>query len=504
MQTIPFISWDFIHSGACAWSDDERRVPCDVPHGIELQVEPARISQPILEADRPWEANNVSWVQVMQDNDLYRMWYGVSARHEGKSEYLCYAESDDGLDWRKPELGIVEVDGSAANNIVWEARGASHCCVFRDPSAPEDARYRCLTLSVWCEGDNGEEIHEDEALRRLNVNNTAARGTPPLPVELKMHMVGLNSPDGLHWTKIEKPILDEWHDSHNICRYDEAKGKYVGYFRAFYQGRRAVGYAETEDFENWPPTRVIHHQIISDKPGDSVYSFAYTKYPGSPHIHLMFPAMYDLSDDGIEGHLAVSTDGVNWSRHTGTAAIPRGKPGEPHEAFVYPGPDLLCFHDETRFRVPVRAGCRYHNRGYNKTFDKGEAGTFFAWAEWTEHRLAGIHAAEEGAFTVGMQCGDRLLANFRTEPDGWVRFELVDRVTWPPVQADSLEGYRFEDTEPINGDETHACVSWRDQNALPDMKGVFVRVRLCKATLFSLTMYGVDDPGVRDDPRYPV
>jgi len=36
------------------------------------------------------------------------------------------------------------------------------------------------------------------------------------------------------------------------------------------------------------------------------------------------------------------------------------------------------------------------------------------------------------------------------------------------------------------------------------MKGVFVRVRLCKATLFSLTMYGVDEPAVRDDPRYPV
>ena len=31
---------------------------------------------------------------------------------------LCYAESDDGIHWRKPKLGICDFKGSKANNIV--------------------------------------------------------------------------------------------------------------------------------------------------------------------------------------------------------------------------------------------------------------------------------------------------------------------------------------------------------------------------------------------------
>ena len=30
----------------------------------------------------------------------------------------CYAESKDGIHWKKPELGLVEFNGSKANNIV--------------------------------------------------------------------------------------------------------------------------------------------------------------------------------------------------------------------------------------------------------------------------------------------------------------------------------------------------------------------------------------------------
>ncbi|MCJ8331317.1 MAG: hypothetical protein HRT89_15720, partial [Lentisphaeria bacterium] len=238
-----------------------------------------------------------------------------------------------------------------------------------------------------------------------------------------------------------------------------------------------------------------------------VYSFAYTKYPEIPHIHLMFPAMYDLTDDGIEGHLAVSLDGVNWARHTEKAIIPRGKPGEPHEALVYPGPDLIAFPKEGKFRVPVRAGDCFHNKSYNDTFDKSENGTFFAWAEWTEHRLAGIYAAEEGTFTIGIKCGDRLLANYRTEPDGWIKFELIDRVTWPPVEVDGLEGYRFADMQAMSGDETHGIVRWGESDGLPDIQGqssIHVRIWLYKATIFSMTMYGADDPGIADDPRFPL
>jgi len=36
-------------------------------------------------------------------------------------EVTCYAESEDGIHWVKPELGLVEFNGSKANTSSWTA-----------------------------------------------------------------------------------------------------------------------------------------------------------------------------------------------------------------------------------------------------------------------------------------------------------------------------------------------------------------------------------------------
>jgi len=507
MHTVPLLSWDFIHVGALAWTDAREPVPCDVPKGLELRVEPACKTRPLFDVDRPWEQGRLAWAQVMEDGNRYRLWYGLINDGVPQRELLCYAESDDGLTWRKPELGIVEISGCTQNNVVFAGPGAVHFCIAKCPHETPEKRYRCMYFKSWWEGEPGEEIDSAEGHRRLDAKNAAKDGENVPPVSLHGKMLGMNSPDGLHWTPIEKPILDEWHDTHNICVYDEATGLYRAYLRGFYGGRRAIAYAETEDFENWPPSRVIHHHVIDDGPDESLYSNAYTRYPGRPDIHLMFPAIYHQGSDTTYGQLAVGMDGVNWSRFTRQAIIPHGAPGEPDEDKVCPEPELLRFADEGKFRLLCHCGNRHHNEAYNQALPGGEAHSFYIWAEWPEDRLAGIHASGDGELTLNMQtCGDRLLANFRTEPDGWARFELVDRLVWPPQQWPGIEGFRFEDMEPMTGDETHAPVCWSGSPDLSKLNGqsVAIRVRLRKATLFSVTMYGVDEPLVQDDPRYPV
>ena len=503
MKIVPLISWDAVLTGACHWTNERQCVPCDTPGGVELRVEPASKSAPLVREDKPWEADRLAWGQVMRDGGLYRMWYGVSAT----PPLLCYAESNDAMTWRKPELGLVEYDGSTANNICYRGLGANHFSVFIDPTAPPQARYRCMIFKSWWEGAPGEVIDGEEGMRRLNARNAAASGEEVLPVALKGVMAGLNSPDGLRWTPIEKPILEEWHDTHNICLYDEAAGKYRAYLRGGYGGRRAISYSETDDFEHWPPSRVIHHQLVTDEPGASLYSNCYTRYPDVAGVHLMFPANYHLDTDKVDGELAVSMDGLNWTRHTRAPIVPCGAPGDVDEAHVYPEPDLLRFRDEGKFRLLCRVGNCYHNEAYNDLLKARERQGAYQWAEWQEDRLAGVRAEEEGVFTIHMQpCGERMMANFRTEPDGWVKFELVDRVAWPPIPWDGIEGYRFDDMTPLTGDQTHCPVTWQGRADLSALKGksVAVRVRLCKATLFSITMYGADDEIAREDPRYPV
>ncbi len=78
---------------------------------------------------------------VLCDGGKFRMWY--YACHWGKNPDwparmmqqvakpaagelfqgpLCYAESDDGITWRKPVLGQVLFKGSRANNARWRCR----------------------------------------------------------------------------------------------------------------------------------------------------------------------------------------------------------------------------------------------------------------------------------------------------------------------------------------------------------------------------------------------
>jgi len=239
MHTVPLLSWDFIHVGALAWTDDRNPLACDVPRGIELRVEPATKTDPILTADRQWEQRLV-WAQVMQGDGLYRMWYGVIRRTMLPREILCYAESEDGLTWKKPELGIVAVDGSTANNVVFAGPGAVHFCIARCPHETPEKRYRCMYFKSWWEGEPGEELDSAEGHRRLDAKNAAKEGENVPPVSLHGKMLGMNSPDGLHWTPIEKPILDEWHDTHNICVYDEATGLYRAYLRPSPMRKRKI------------------------------------------------------------------------------------------------------------------------------------------------------------------------------------------------------------------------------------------------------------------------
>lgn len=516
MRITPLISWDFVHVGACKWTDDRQRIPCDTPSGIELKVEPATKSDPIIPGDCAWEKNgDKGSLIVLRDGDKYKIWYGINGHGEDggsvfgdeKRALLCYADSDDGMNWRKPELGLIEVDGSAANNVVMVGTGIDNGCVFIDPTAPPDARYKCMYFKGWFEGEPGEVLTPEEGMRRVEIKIKAKEGDEVPPLRGAGALFGLTSPDGLRWIAIEKPVQDKWHDTHNIVDWDETRGKYVAYLRGFYGGRRAVSHVETDDFENWPDDRLLCCLNTNDDPADSLYSNCYTKYPDRPEIHLMFPSIYHQREDTVDAHLAVSLDGIVWARHNEQSIISRGKAGAPDEGFLYPDPHLLRFSKDGKFRIMCVSGAEYHNEGYNRTLDQRPRNNFYQWAEWQEDRLAGIHAKDQGEFTINMQpCGERMLANFRTEPGGSVRFELVDNLTWPPEEREGYEGHRFDDMQPLSGDETHAAIAWNgsaDLSAFKD-KEVAVRVRLNKAALFSITMYGTDEPLLKEDPRYPL
>ncbi len=121
--------------------------------GIALRPSSPRLPEEnLLPADRPWDAARAGSFSTILDDGRLRLWYSAydslvpfKVRGPGATRFsgdrICYAESDDGLRFRKPALGVVGAFGSKANNIVMPGSGP---CVFPDPFAGAGSRYRML------------------------------------------------------------------------------------------------------------------------------------------------------------------------------------------------------------------------------------------------------------------------------------------------------------------------------------------------------------------------
>ncbi len=131
---------------------------------IHLELHHPTRREIVFKTDAPWEGNAAAYQSVFQDGKLYRMYYhGGHYRNGGPPSQVldehpwvfCYAESDDGIHWRRPELGLFEFGGSRANNIILtpdflaEIGGdPAHTAAFLDPNpaCPPDERYKIVVV----------------------------------------------------------------------------------------------------------------------------------------------------------------------------------------------------------------------------------------------------------------------------------------------------------------------------------------------------------------------
>lgn len=77
---------------------------------------------------------------VLKVGKQYHMWY---SGHDGSMRSICYAQSDDGLKWTKPKLGLVEYKKRKENNLVAIDGGlmkGMSALVVHDPEDPDPAR----------------------------------------------------------------------------------------------------------------------------------------------------------------------------------------------------------------------------------------------------------------------------------------------------------------------------------------------------------------------------
>jgi hypothetical protein len=153
--TTPVLDWHGVWAGYASYDEEGNYFPQDMPRGIKLSVQQAVLTAPVFQLEQRWERSSVHYPAIIREKDRFRLWYlaypdaddlWVQAGNiPGKYPILwCYAESPDGFNWERPELGIYSFDGSTANNIMLpsgEVGAMGYMHLMRNPRGPDKERY---------------------------------------------------------------------------------------------------------------------------------------------------------------------------------------------------------------------------------------------------------------------------------------------------------------------------------------------------------------------------
>ncbi len=443
----------------------------DSMRGVELRLHEPRDEGVVLHFDEPWEGIHCGYSTVIRDGDHFRLYYrGMPADVvDGTSgEVTCVAESNDGLRWTKPKLGMFEVRGTKENNVVLSGVPpfSHNFSPFLDtrPDCPLDQRYKALAGIS------------------------------------KSGLVAFVSADGLHWRKLrdaavipeKAPFKFEWmFDSQNVAFWSVAEKKYVCYFRVW-EGVRRIGRTESSDFVNWSEP-VLMSQMTDGQPSptEDLYTNQTDPYFRAPHLYLAVAARF------VPGRQAISDEDARtlklakgYEKDVSDAVLLTTRGGSVYNrtflsSFIRPGIGARNWVSRNNYPAlgivqtsPTEMSL-YVNQDY---------------AQPTAHlnryslRLDGF-ASVQAPYAGGELLthplkfsGNRLELNFSTSAAGSIRVEIQDAAGQP------IRGFAASDCVEIVGNEIERVIRWKSGADLSRVAGKTIRLRfvLKDADLYAL------------------
>ena len=494
-EPTPFLDWYGVWPSHRKRESDGQVWSQDPPQGIELTPEAAEKSAVFFHKEHPWEKGaNLHINSMLYTEGRYHLWYGLQRLDDISRSYVCYAESEDGFTWERPELGLCDYQGSTRNNIISEGRNHPLGCVFIDQNAPPAERYKAVgpNSRYFRDGQHDPEMDSKrfkELLVARDLGDVSA-GEKTKGIEIRQQLQGATSPDGIHWTNLDEPVFDAGAtqlDTHNLCAYDPHEEQYVAYLRGHLDRRRLVRRVQGPQFTALGEPRRCLMPDALDPLDDDIYNPCYTPYPGSQQRYLMFPSIYHRIASTVDVQLAFSRDGYLWTRPFRRPIIDLSYEGGEYSQ-IYASPNLISAHGD--WRLPFK-GAQYPHDFLRRGDTYPEDGEY-RWATWKPDRLVGLEARGEGRITlIERPChGRELRLNFRTAPDGWIKAEIVQTIHTPPQPVEAHPGFSLNEAETLNGDAISQAVRWRDTSDLSALKGenVGLRFHLYKAKLFSVSI----------------
>lgn len=438
---------------------------------------------PVMVSEHPWEHRRIIYGSVLYfpAEQKFKCWYLTANLYDSRPGYrgyrpehhvpieeaafICYAESDDGLHWVKPKLGLCEYRGSKQNNIVLTCPG-SH---FDGPSVvytPDD-RERPFKMMSFI----GRWPYDEQRIKEQWGEDFR------FGVDVAAHYAW-SSKDGLHWTPLNdgEPVLRA--NDRSMFWYDPQRKIYVGAAKGNQEGKRAQRYVWSKDFVDWrSPGDWLMTADERDHPLDqaeAAYGFPY----GAQWIGYCEMRRMRFNPPKINWELMTSRDGRHWSRPIREVFHPDG----PEESWrhlvlkVFASPPLVRGD-----RLWIYYGGK---TGLSDALTGSGPSQALCLATLRRDGFVSLHAGPEAGRLVTRRVtlsGRRLHLN-ADAAGGEIRVALQT------PEGQPISGFSLDDCRPIEDDATDVVVQWRgaQEPDLPQQRPLRMVLSLKNAQLYSL------------------
>jgi hypothetical protein len=427
----------------------------------------------IIRHDEPWEGPFSLYHTVIQDGDRYLLYYRGWQVPDDRAVY-CVAESTEGVNFERPELGMHDWEGSTDNNIFLAEEPFTHTFApFLDarPGIPREERFKAFSRTFI--GENGAR---DAVLK------------------------GFISADGVDWELMQdEPIItDGAFDSQNVGFWSEAEEKYVAYYRTFRGAEdfeagvtgpttgaehlRSVMRATSEDFRHWEPGVLMDYRTEGrPAPAEEFYINQTRPYFRAPQIYVALPARFMAGRPAItegeaesigvhETQLNACSDacfmtarpGNSWYDRTFMEAFVRPRIGPSHwsarcnypvDGVVQTGRDEMSVYVAEHYAQPGNQVRRYSLRldGFSSVSAPHGGGELITWPLTFE--------------------GSELRLNYSTSAAGSMRVEILDAAGRP------IPGHGLKEAADLLGNRIDGVAAWEGGTDVGELSGRVVRLR---------------------------
>ncbi|RQP10307.1 MAG: hypothetical protein EAS52_22900 [Parapedobacter sp.] len=441
---------------------------------------------------------------VIKTEGKFRMWYLamyeteiVGGQAPGNWRPMCYAESDDGVNWVKPALGLVEFNGSKDNNICL-IEGEPHSLtrvndflsVLYEPDEPDTSkRYKAVYIA---------HVPYDDI--KGGMSNVGPKENTPCVT------IAATSADGLRWKVVgDRPISagGERFEVSSIYRfggYYYSTGQILSPW-AWLPNGDAVGRImqvhRSRDFMNWSHAKAdafarAGQLTVPAKKGQQAHLGAGIWNRGNVLIGL-----YGIWQDGpLEkpegvGHLwgtsvdlglLISNDGIYYQEPvTDFKVISRGDPGEWDDVALLQGHAFVNHGDKTMIWYSHwDTGGKLKNMEIGLATLRRDGFGFLSrqFADNDAHFITSpINTLQDSKLRINVDS---------VTSDAPVIVELFDAVTGEPIA-----GYSGDDAALITQNGVSNEIIWpsHESGQLPKNSSVEIKVNFpedCQAKLYAL------------------